>query len=161
MQKECFLLNIYKIKIKIIQNIVSTTNTAKSISSYLWGAVGVGMAVQDSWKDFFKQISNRKQFTPTKDTKFGTKFAGKCKNFFINTWQISISFIKNLFNSFAEMWQGNSLKNGFAKHSGKYLISIAALTTAVLTSNAILRAKKMAKNNNIQTIDKTKESTVI
>lgn len=145
----------------IIQNIVATTNTAKSISSYLWGAVGVGLAVQDSWKDLFNQISNRKKFVPTKDAGVGKKMAARTKNFCSNTWNIAISFIKSFFNSFVEMWRGKEGKHGFPKHAGKCLISIAALTTATLTSNAIIRAKNMAKNNNSNTIDKTKESTVI
>ena len=145
----------------IIQNIVATTNTAKSISSYLWAAVGVGMAVQDSWKDFFTQISNRNRFHGTKDTGFGKRCLEKSKNFCRNTWNIILSFCKSLVNSFVQMWNGAEGKKGFGKHAGKSLISIAVLTTAFLTSNAILRAKHMAKSNNNQTIDKTKESTVI
>ena len=45
----------------IIQNIIATSNTAKSLSSYCWAAVGVGLAMQDSWNDFFEAIANRKQ----------------------------------------------------------------------------------------------------
>ena len=47
------------------------------------------------------------------------------------------------------------------KHSGKALLGLATAITAFTTANTILRAKNMAKNINEQTIDKTKESTVI
>ena len=45
----------------IIQNVVATSNTAKTLSSYAWAAVGVGLAMQKTWEDFFDTISNRKK----------------------------------------------------------------------------------------------------
>ena len=145
----------------IIQNIVSTTNTAKSLSSYCWAGVGVGLAVQDCWKDFFNAISNRSRFFKDKDSGFLKNTFGRVKNICKNTWQITSSFIKLFFKSFGQMWQGKQGSRGFAKNSGKMFISLALLLTSYLTLNTIVRAKKMAKNSNKDTIDRTKESTVI
>ena len=36
-----------------IKEIVVKTNLAKNISSYLWAAVGVGLAFQEPWDKFF------------------------------------------------------------------------------------------------------------
>lgn len=137
----------------IIQNIVATTNLAKIISSYCWAAVGVGLAMQDCWSDFFDKISNSKYSHSAKDGAL-TRFAKNC-------WNIPKDFCKTFVKSGKELWMGKTDTKGFMKHSGKALVGFAALTTTVLTANAILRAKNMAKNKNLQTIDKTKESTVI
>ena len=144
----------------IIQNMGSTTSTAKSLSSYCWAGVGVGMAVQDSWIKFFDSISNRQKYTPEKDAGFFKKVGGWCSNAGKNIWKISGSFIKSFGNSFVEMWNG---KEGslFTKHTGKAFISLAVLATTFLTANTIIRAKNLAKNNNKNTIDKNKGTTVI
>jgi len=145
----------------IIQNIVATTSTANRLSSYGWAAVGVGMAVQDSWKEFFNSISGRQKYLPDNNAGLFKNLLNRFKNTVKNTLKISASFIKSFFKSFAQMWQGKDKYNGFMKHSGKLLISMAAITTSVLTANSIIRAKNMAKNTNKETIDKSKETTVI
>jgi hypothetical protein len=145
----------------IIQNIVSTTTTAKRLSSYGWAAVGVGLAVQDCWKDFFNAVSNRQKFVKNNDAGFLKNLSGRLVNTGKNTLKISASFIKTFFKSIGQMWKGKENYGGFMKHSGKLLILLAALATTVLTSNVIARAKTMAKNNNKETIDRTKDTTVI
>ena len=141
----------------IIRNVVATTNTAKTISSYCWACVGVGMAMQDCWKEFFNSISGRSKYVSQKDAGFVKNAFGKIGNMFKNIWNISCSFVKSFFKSIGEMWRGKNEYNGFMKHAGKIFIAIAALTTAVLTSNTIMRARDMAKNNNKDTIDRSKE----
>ena len=47
------------------------------------------------------------------------------------------------------------------KHAGKAYVLFAAVLTSLLTANSIIRAKNMAKNTNLNTIDKNKESMVI
>lgn len=145
----------------IIQNIISTTNTAKSLVSYSWAAVGVGLAVQDSWKDLFNTISNRTKFMPDKNAGFAKNSLNRIKNICNNTISITSSAIHSLFKSVAQMWRGKEGSSGFAKHAGKSLICLSALLTFILTKNVIIRAKNKAKNNNKVTIKKTKESTVI
>lgn len=145
----------------IIQNIVATSNTAKTLSSYCWAAVGVGLAMQNTWTDFFDAFSNRKQYFATKDEGFFSKLGGKTKVFGENCWNMTKEFGKSSVRSCKQLWNGNPANKGFMRHSGKILIGLSTLVTTVLTANSIVRARDMAKNRNVNTIDKTKESTVI
>lgn len=145
----------------IIQNIVATSNTAKNLSSYCWAATGVGLAMQDSWLDFFESFSKRKHYTPAKNEGLLSRTWGKTKTFVTNAWNITKQFGKSTLKSFKELWKGNPAHSGFRRHAGKALLSISTAVTIGLTANTIIRAKNLAKNKNIRTIDKTKESTVI
>lgn len=145
----------------IIQNIVATSNTAKSLSSYCWAAVGVGMAVQDAWPEFFNTLANKKHHRNNKTDGFFKKTWDRTKIFGENLWNGITSCIKSLGKSFAQLWKGKPNHSGFMKHAGKALILFAALTTSTLTANTIIRAKKLAQNTNKKTIDETKESTEI
>lgn len=145
----------------IIQNIVATSSTAKSLASYSWAGVGVALAMQDNWTDFFDSISNRKHYTAKADEGFISKMSGKIKTFGENAYDITKTFGRSGIRSCKSLWRGKPSDSGFMKHSGKAFIGFAAGLTALLTANTIIRAKNMAKNNNKQTIDKTKESTVI
>ena len=145
----------------IIQNIVATTNTAKSLSSYCWAAVGVGLAVQEPWDEFFSSISKRKRYTAKKGEGFFSKTVHKLQNTGKNLWKITRAFGRSLKGACGSMWKGKSADSAYMRHAGKGLISFATLITAFLTANTIIRAKNMAKNKNKNTIDKTKEVTVI
>lgn len=145
----------------IIQSTVATSGVAKSISSYCWAAVGVGLAMQDAWPDFFDKVANRTKFNAKKDATFTSKIAERSKIFAKNTVEFTKGLGKACIDSCKQLWQGKPEHTGFMKHSGKALVLFAALTTAVLTTNSIIRAKNMAKNTNTKTIDSTKESTVI
>ena len=145
----------------IIQNVVSTSNATKTLSSYAWAAVGVGLAMQDSWNEFFESVSNRKRYVAKPEEGFVSKLVGKTKNFGINTWNLSKDFVKSSVKSCKQIWTGKETDSGVMKHSGKALVLFATLLTAGLISNSIIRAKNLAKNNNIKTIDESKESTVI
>ncbi len=145
----------------IIQNIVATTNTAKSLSSYCWAAVGVCLAAQDSWTQFFNAFREKKHFISDKNTGFTQKVCGKLKTFALNTWNISKEFVKSFAKSCKELWQGKPGTKGYMKHAGKGLVLLTTLLTSVLTLNTITRAKNMAKNKNKNTIDNKKESAVL
>lgn len=145
----------------IIQNIVATSNLAKSMSSYAWAAVGVALAVQDSWVDFFESITNRNHLTAKDGKNIFHRFAKKIKIFTENTWDISKSFFNSFGKATKQLWNGNPADSGFMKHSGKSLLTLATAITVFTTANTIIRAKNMAKNLNQYTIDKSKESTVI
>lgn len=145
----------------IIQNIVATSSTAKSLISYSWAGVGVALAVQDSWTDFFDSIKNRKLYVSKPNDDFATKLGGKIKNWGENTCNIVKTFGKSFGRACKSLWSGNPADTGFMKHSGKLFVGASAALTAILTANTILRAKNMARNKNINTIDRQKESTVI
>lgn len=141
----------------IIQNIVATSNLAKSMTSYSWAAVGVALATQDAWTNFFDSISNRKRVVANGES----KFIGGIKNFGNNVWNISKTFGSSFVESCKTLWKGKPEYSGFMRHAGKGLLIAATAITVGLTANTIIRAKNMAKNKNLNTIDKTKESTVI
>lgn len=145
----------------IVQSIVATSNTAKTLSSYCWAAVGVGLAMQDAWTEFFNAFSNRARYHASQNEGFFSKLAGKTKNLGKNTWNLSKDLVKSFGKSCKQLWCGDPAHSGFMKHSGKALIGLSTLVTVGLTANSIIRAKDMAKNKNLETIDKTKESTVI
>ncbi len=145
----------------IIQNIVSTTKTAKSLATYAWAAAGVGLAVQDGWTDFFDAVSNRKHHIAKPNEGFGTKLSGKLKNFGNNTVDITKSFGKSFVKSCKMLWNGEAGTRGFTKHAGKAWIIFSALLTAGGVINTIHRAKNMGRTVNKNLMDKSKESTVI
>ena len=144
----------------IIQNIVATSGTAKSLSSYAWAGLGVCLAVQDSWNDFFTTIKNRKPYRSQGRSGF-ENLIGRLENSWGNTKKVTGSFFKSFKESIESLWNGSAKYEGYMKHMGKaYILSSIALS-ALLTANSIIRAKNMAKNTNINTIDKNKESMVI
>ena len=145
----------------IIQNIVASSNLAKSLSSYCWAGVGVALATQDAWLDFFGSFKNKNIYKSKANEGFVSKVIGKTKNLIKNTSKISLSFIDSFAKSCSQLWKGNPSKEGFAKNAGKYFILTSAAITAFLTANTIIRAKQLATSSNKNTIDKNKESVEI
>lgn len=145
----------------IIQNVISTTKTAKSLSTYAWAALGVGLALQDSWTDLFKSFSDRKKYTPKEDAGFFSKMFGKIKTFGENCYDITKTFIKSFGEACESLWKGKVSSENFMKHTGKAWIIFTGLLTVGTTLNAIIRAKSFGKDLNTPVIDKAKESTVI
>ena len=145
----------------IIQSIVSTTKTAKTLTTYAWAATGVGLAMQDSWKDFFASISNRRRYHKAAGDNFGTKISQKLKNFGLNTIDISKSFGRSFCKGFKTLWSGENGAKGFMKHAGKAWLLLTGAVTVGSTANVIMRARTNAKLANENIMDKSKESTVI
>lgn len=145
----------------IIQSIISTTKTAKSLSSYAWAGVGVGLAVQNSWTNFFDAISNRKCHIAKPGEGFGTKMASRMKNAGENFVNISKTFGKSFGQAFKSLWIGDPGKSGFMKHAGKAWLLFTAALTVGSTANVIYKARHMGKLANKDIMDKSKESTVI
>ena len=145
----------------IIQSVVSTTKTAKSLASYAWAGVGVGLAVQDSWKNFFDEFSQRAKYYPREGDNFFTKCFVKTKNFGKNVWNLSGEFIKAFGKACKTMWTGPKGKEGYMKHAGKAWILFTMALSAFGVANTIYRAKHMGKLANKELIDKNQESTVI
>ncbi len=145
----------------IIQSIVSMTKTAKSLSSYAWAGVGVGLAVQDSWTDFFDAITNRKRHIAKPGESFGSKMKNRMKNAGTNFIDISKTFGKSFAKSWETMWAGKEGTSGFKKHAGKAWLLFTTALTLGSTANVILRAREMGKAANKKVINENKESTVI
>lgn len=145
----------------IIQGIVSSTKTAKSLSSYAWAAAGVGLAAQGCWGNFFDAISNRKRHIAVEGETFGKKIANKLGNASKNFVDISNTFCKTFIQACKSLWHGEKGKKGFMKHAGKGLVLFALAMTIGTTANVIYRAKHMGKLANKDIMDKNTESTVI
>ena len=145
----------------IIQNIISTTKTAKSLSTYAWAATGVALAMQKDWEDLFDVISNRRKHVPKPNEGFGTKLSTKIKNFGHNTVDISKSFCQSFSKACKSLWCGEAGTKGYMKHAGKAWILFSAALTIGSTFNVIHKAKHMGKLANRDLIDRKKESTVI
>lgn len=140
----------------IIQSIVATSNLAKSLSSYCWAGVGVGLATQDAWLDFFTTLTNKKHYKANSSDNFMSKIWGRSKTLGENIYNGTLSFVKSFGKACSQMWKGNPTKEGFSKQAGKTFILFSAGLTALLTANSIIKAKNMAKNQNINAIDKSK-----
>ena len=145
----------------IIQSVVSTTKTAKSLSSYAWAGVGVGLAVQNSWSNFFDAIANRKRHVAKPNEGLVTKFGSRMKNAGENFVNISKTFGKSFAQACKTLWTGDAGKSGFMKHAGKAWLLFTAALTIGSTANVIHKAKHMGKLANKDIMDKSKESTVI
>lgn len=103
-----------------IKEIIIKSNIAKNISSYLWAGVGVGLAFQKPWEDFFN-VATLKFWKPDK-----FKLSAK-------------SFRRSLVDSAQAFYKG---ENGKYKHAGKVMLftalasSILGAVNAVSTSNS-------------------------
>lgn len=148
----------------IVQNIVATSNLAKNISKYLWAATGVAIAVQQPWEQYFTNVSKifkYKRCSNEANAKFFKKALNFCKDKGLKIWDFTIFTGKTFGQACKTLWKGNSDSTKLAKHSGKGLIGLAALTTIGLTLNTIIKAKQMAKKQNKNVIDKNKTSMEI
>ena len=125
-----------------VKEIAVKTGLAKSITSYLWAAVGIGIAVQKPWDNFF----------PTATAKFWNikKFGQTLKDF-------GIAFK----NSTVEFWKGaEGEKHFIPKHSGKILSGLALLTTVAGVLNAISKPHIPSKITPENVIDKNEKYVV-
>ena len=145
----------------IIQSVISTAKTAKSLSSYAWAGAGVGLAMQDSWKDFFDSIANRKRHVPKKGEGIMTKIGSRMKNAGSNFVDISKTFGKSFVRGCKTLWTGEPGTKGYMKHAGKAWILFASALTVGSVANSIYRARSVAKLVNKDIIEQDKESMVI
>ncbi len=99
-----------------IKEIVVKSALAKNISSYLWAATGVALAVQKPWENFFEVMT----------LKFwkGNEFKNSLK-----------SFGRNFVKSVEELYKGEG--SGISKHAGKILIGTAMLSSILGVINAV------------------------
>lgn len=126
----------------VYKEVLVKSKTAKSLSSFLWAAVGVTMAVQDPWMDYFKVMTpkfwNVKKFANSMKT-FGTSFVDSAK----------------------ALWTGGpNAVTKLDKHAGKALVGLAALSTILGVLNTLHLTKKPSKVTAADVMDKNKESVV-
>lgn len=145
----------------IIQSIISTTKTAKSLCSYAWAGVGVGLALQNCWTDFFQAISSRRRHISKPNEGFFNKIGNRLYNMGHNSVDITKSFIKTFGRACKTLWTGNPDTKGYMKHAGKAWLLLTSALTIGSIANVIYRAKHMGKLANKDLMDRNQESTVI
>ncbi len=127
----------------IYKEVLIKSKLAKSISSFMWAAVGVALAFQKPWENYFRVATLKfwegKNFTHSLRV-FGQSFVDSAKELYRGT---PASFSK------------------LERHSGKLMIGVAAASTILGVLNTIHLTKKPSKlssGNNI--LDNSKESVV-
>lgn len=120
-----------------IKQVVSKSNAAKSLSSYLWAGVGVGLAVQKPWDNFFTAMTKGQ----------GLQKVGNCIK----------SFGRNLVDSSKELWTGGVNPTKVQKYAGKALIGAAVAATVIGVVNTVVSARRSSKLDNQEVFDKNKQ----
>ncbi len=115
-----------------IKEIVVKTNLAKNVSSYLWAAVGVGLAFQEPWDKLFN-----------------------VKGFKKSTSQ----FFESLGDSVINFFKGEG-KQFFGKHSGKVLFGAAALSSILGVVNVVASSHRPSKLDSADIIEKDRKYVV-
>lgn len=144
----------------MIKDVISRSNTAKSLSTYMWGAVGVMLAAQPSWTNFFNAASS-KSWTKFKSNPAENKFINaidKSTNVLKNTWRITKSFGRNFVKTSKELYKGPEFEVGFRKHAGKIFLGVAAGLSVLGAINTIYGAKTSGDRKFV--IDSNKKVTV-
>ncbi len=126
----------------IYKEVLIKSNLARTISSYLWAAVGVGLAFQNSWKHYFK-VMNFKIWEPK-------VFAHSIKIFGKSALKATESFLNGKEKS----------KSIAGKHSGKILLGTALASTILGLANTLHITKKPSKSN-IKSVMNDKKETVV
>lgn len=121
----------------IIKDVISRSNTAKSLSSYMWAAVGAILAVQTPWDHFFKATSKASWVKKAP----GSGILGGIKNTANNLGRIAGSFGRSFVDASKELYKGPAGKTGFSKNAGKIILGIAAATSILGAINTIHGAK--------------------
>ncbi len=109
-----------------IKKIVVKSNLAKSISSYMWAAAGVALAFQKPWEEYFNAMTFK--FWKPEEFVRSLKIFGN-------------SFVK----SAKELYKGEG--HGVAKHAGKILLGLAALSSVLGVVNTVAGVRKSPKQN--------------
>lgn len=124
-----------------IKEIVTKANAITSITSYLWAGVGVALAFQKPFENFFK-VATLNVFKPQ-------KFAHSAK-----------TFVKSLVESAKELYTGGKNATKLNKIGGKALIFTALLATILGDINIISSSKKPSKITADDVIDKNRKYIV-
>ena len=125
----------------VYKEVLVKSNLARSISSYLWAAVGVALAFQKPWESYFK---------------VATAKIWDVKNF---THSVKV-FGESFLESAKELYKPSNAKGRLEKYSGKALLACAVGTTVLGVINTLIINNKPSKLGEKDVIDKNKESVV-
>ena len=146
----------------LIKDVISRSNTAKSISSYLWAAVGVCLAIQTPWNNFFRALSKDSwtKLVPQNNSGLIQKLGGKALNTGKNLLRITKSFGRSFVDASKELYKGPAKAKGFAKYAGKGIIGIALASSVLGALNTIYGAKTSAGKRSKNVFDNNGKITV-
>ena len=144
----------------LIRDVISRSSTAKSLSSYMWGAAGVALATQPSWENFFNSLNKNAwtSFKPNPNTNKLVNAADKLLNVGSNLLRITKSFGRNFVKATKELYNGPKAATGFSKHAGKLLLATAIGMSVFGAVNTIRGAKSSSERKFV--IDDKKKVTV-
>lgn len=144
----------------IIKDVISRSNTAKSLSTFAWGAVGVSLAAQSSWDHFFNALSKKSwnKFKSNPNENAAVNLADKVINTTKNVARITKSFGRNFVNASKELYHGPNFEKGYNKHAGKIMLGIASALSVLGAINTIYGAKTSGDRKLV--IDSNKKVTV-
>lgn len=144
----------------MIKDVISRSRTAKSLSTYAWGAVGVALAAQNSWDSFFNALSKNSwvKFKQNPNENKIINCVDRIGNFCHNSYRVVKSFGRSLVAASKELYKGPIVEKGFNKHAGKALLGFAAGLSAFGAINTIYGAKTSGDRKFV--IDDKKKVTV-
>ncbi|MGN1154420.1 MAG: hypothetical protein ACI4S3_10365 [Candidatus Gastranaerophilaceae bacterium] len=144
----------------LIRDVISRSNTAKSLSTFAWGAVGVSLAAQPTWNHFFNALSSKSwnKFKPNPNENKVINYVDKFINTAKNLKRITKSFGRNFVKATQELYHGPEIEKGYNKHAGKVMIGIAAALSVLGAINTIYGAKTSGDRKLV--IDADKKVTV-
>ncbi len=144
----------------LIKDVISRSSTAKSLSTYVWGGVGVMLAAQNSWDHFFNALSKKswRRFTPNPNENKFINLVDRGINTGKNLWRITKSFGRNFVKASKELYNGPATEKGFNKHAGKFALGFAAALSILGAANTIYGAKTSGDRKMV--IDSDKKVTV-
>lgn len=122
-----------------IKEIVIKSNMAKNISSYLWAATGVAVAIQKPWEKYFEVMTFK--FWDFK------KFCKSIK-----------SFGKSFKESIEAFYKGEG--SGIKKQAGKILLGLAAFSTVIGLVNTLISRKTPSQLSASDIVDKNRKYVV-
>lgn len=124
----------------VIKEIAVKTDMAKTLSSYLWAAVGVMYAFQDAWEPYLN--------------------AATLKFWKLDKFKHSLKvFGRSAVESAKEFWRGPAKAKGFGKHAGKIMTGVAALATVAGVINSV-SVTKPSNTKAVDVIDKNRKYVV-
>jgi hypothetical protein len=125
----------------IYKEVLVKSTLARSLSSYLWAAVGVGLAFQDAWDEYFN-AATLKFWEPEK---------------FKHSMKILAESIKNSAKNF---YKPEIADTKLEKYAGKTLLFSALALTVLGVLNTIHITQKPSKVKESDVMNKNKESVV-
>lgn len=126
----------------IYKEVLVKSTLARSFSSFMWAAIGVMLAFQKPWEEYFNSATLK--FWKPKEFGHSMKVFGR-------------SFV----NSIKDFYKGpEGAVSHFKKHSGKYMLGAATAITLMGVLNTIHITKKPSKHGASDVINPNKESVV-